>query len=93
MRLRIVERSGVCRWCGGQAPACTWANRPETVCTSCATFDQLMQTTAGRLEAVTLFNLARAVRRFESSAAAEVVRAETPSAYGLLPRGTWEVGE
>lgn len=70
MRLHVRERSGVCRWCGCTEyepcePPCGWANRPQTLCTSCATFDSLMQRAAGRAEAVALFNLAREESRHE----------------------------
>jgi hypothetical protein len=51
--LAVRLKPGVCRWCGcterDPCPGgCGWADRQQTLCTSCAPFNREIQTTTGR---------------------------------------------
>jgi hypothetical protein len=51
--LTIPLKRGVCRWCSCTvrdpcAGGCGWADREETLCTSCVNFNREIQTVTGR---------------------------------------------
>jgi hypothetical protein len=57
----LVNKAGVCRWCkctemrpceGG----CWWADRQQTLCSSCVALDTAMRTTRGRRLLATYLN-------------------------------------
>jgi hypothetical protein len=52
--IAIKETPGKCRWCGctwehACDGGCSWANRQQTLCSGCVTFDRDMKTAAGRI--------------------------------------------
>jgi hypothetical protein len=51
--IRVTQTPGRCRWCRCThfepcEPPCGWANREQTVCTSCVPLDKAMRNAPGR---------------------------------------------